>query len=135
VVQREYLRLIINSFVQKDRRSRLLELLAVERRYDDFLESLLRDPRHIDQHCIIKLPSSQQSPDLIYQRLLAEGAKPPVYVVSSDYNEDGKEFVDIEAAVSQFTGNNSEALLFFPKVLIGYYEGHEGWRYVLKRNA
>lgn len=130
---KEYLEQIISLFVQKDRRDRFRTLLGSERRYNDFLEGLLRDPRYFDPRCILKIPPSDQTLKLISRRLVEIGVRGPAYIVCTDSDFDGAESNNVESALERIVCTQSESLIFFPSVSLGYYEGHEGWRYILRK--
>lgn len=74
---------IINLFVIKQKRSRLLGFLESKKRYDDFLWELLHDPRNFDPKCIIQLPQQEQTPEIILQNLYKLGARNKCYIVSA----------------------------------------------------
>lgn len=130
-MERGYLEEIIDAFISKERRSRFRDLLASKRRYDDFLEDLLDDPRYFDRECIVEIPGNEQTAERIFQKLIGLGAGPKCYIVSMESELDGK-VMDLELAVSEIAGTMSESLIYCIGAKLGYYEGHEGWRYILR---
>lgn len=65
-MEREYLEEIIGLFISKERRGRFHDLLSTKRRYDDFLDDMLNDPRYFDSECIIELPGNEQYAEEIF---------------------------------------------------------------------
>lgn len=132
-IQLSILSEIVNLFVRKDRRDRLIELLSKPKRYQDGLSDLLRDPRYIDERVINKIPSNEQTIELIYDRLKKLGFQKKCFVISNDvYEMDGKIVPTLEALKA--ICYNTDSMLYCPVSKIGYYEGHEGWRYILRTN-
>lgn len=122
---------VVNLFVQKDRRARLTELFSKPKRYDDGLSNLLRDPRYFDERNINQIPSSEQTIEGIYAHLKRLGFGKEYFVVSQDVPElDGQMILTAKAL--EAICFNSGSMLFCPISKVGYYEGHEGWRYILK---
>ena len=122
---------VVNLFVQKERRERFIELLSKPKRYNDGLTDLLRDPRYFDKRIITEIPSNQAYLDLIYARLKKLGFQKQCFVISDDISElDGKTIPTTEALKA--ICYNTDSMLFCPVSKIGYYEGHEGWRYILR---
>jgi hypothetical protein len=125
---------IVSSFVQKERRNRFYDLLASKKRYDDFLDDLLRDPRYFEADCIVETASAEQSAANMLRQMKKLGAGKEVYVASSELGLDGR-FLDIEYALNTIVGSGSESLIFCPVSRCGYYEGHENWRYILRPSS
>jgi hypothetical protein len=130
-MEREYLEEIINLFISKKRRERFRDLLSTKHRYDDFLEDLLGDPRYLEPTCIIELPGNQQFAEVIYQKLIDLGAGPRCYIASTDSDLDGR-ILDLGPAISEIAETMSESLIYSLGTKLAYYEGHEGWRYILR---
>src|SRR4051812_24546402 len=89
-VNREILRRIIELFVIKEKRQRLLEFMESPKRYDDFLHGVLRDTRNLKPECMIELPDNQQTVEIVLQKLRKLGAGKKAYLVSADDEVDGK---------------------------------------------
>lgn len=125
---------VINLFVQKERRGRFIELLSKPKRYNDGLMDLLHDPRYFDKRVITEISSNENSIEMIYERLKKLGFRKECFVVSDDISDiDGKMLSTLEALKA--ICYNTDSMLFCPVSKIGYYEGHEGWRYILCSNS
>lgn len=119
---------IVKLFVQKNKQERLLELLSNPKRYSDGIWELTHDPRYFAPQVITKTSAFEQTSELIYARLKKMGFQQNCFVVSSDLEIDGKYLPTREILE---ISNNRDILLFCTVSKIGYYEGHEGWRYIL----
>jgi len=128
----KYLEDIVINFVRKDRRDRLLGFLSTPKRYDDFLEALLRDDRFFDKDCIVKLRADEQNPASVHQAITRLGASGKCYVASLDVDLDGQ-ILDLHKVLEKVVGTSSESLVYVPNGPAGYFEGHEGWRMILRR--
>ncbi len=119
---------IIHLFVIKEKRTRFLEFIESPKRYDNFLNELLNDPRNFKPECIIEVPNNEQDIEIISRKLRKLGAGVKAYLVSSNDEIDGNtgNLENILAFVS------SEGLVFCLDAHLAYYEGHEGWRYILR---
>jgi hypothetical protein len=122
---------VVRLFVVKEKRARFSELLANRKRRDDGLHQLLNDPRHFDPDCIEEVPSNADSVDALFDRLKRLRFGPTCYVVSSCFRE-AVERLGTKEALHKIC-YNTDAMLYCDESKIGYYEGHEGWRYILKR--
>jgi hypothetical protein len=129
-VNRVVLAEIINLFVIKEKRARLLEFIASPKRYSGFLDELLNDPRNLKPECIIELPGDEQSVEIISKKLRNLGAGDKAYLVSNNDEFDGK-IGKLEELLSLAAG---EGLVYCLGARLGYYEGHENWRYILRLN-
>lgn len=119
---------IINLFVIKERRARLLEFVESPKRYKDFLWELLNDPRNLKPECIIEVPNNQQQIDFTIKKLRQFGAGENAYLISNNDEIDGN-VGSLETILSSIY---SEGLAYCLGSNLGYYEGHEGWRYILR---
>ena len=127
-INKEILHKIVELFVIKEKRNRLLEFIESPKRYRSFLLELLHDPRNLKPQCIIELPSNQQTFEIILQNLRKLGAGKKAYLVSTDYEADGKTG-SLEEVLSSSSSNGS--IVYCLESNLGYYEGHEGWGYIL----
>ena len=127
-VNKEILTEIVNLFVVKEKRSRFLEFIESPKRYDDFLWELLNDPRHLKPECIIELPGNEQTVEMFSRKLRKLGAGDEAYLISSNDEVDGK-IGSLEETISSVYG---EGLVYCLDSNLGYYEGHENWRYILR---
>ena len=135
-MNKQHLTKIIELFVVTEKRSRFLEFISSPsdwdgrpKTYSDFLHELLNDPRNIDPKCIAEDLRGFQEPSEIIRKLRKLGAGNDAYLVSENWDVDGK------------TGSLGEIMLLVSGVgdivyclgkKLGYYEGHENWRYLLK---
>ncbi len=124
---------MVNLFVQKERRARFIELFSKPKRYSDALWDLLHDPRYFDKKVIIEVPNTANTVELIYERLKKLGFKNNCFVFSCMSEFDGK-FISTSKALEDICFN-TDSMLFCPISKTGYYEGHEGWRYILKAQS
>ena len=124
---------IVSAFIQKDRRERFVDLLSRKKRYCDFLDDLLRDPRYFDINNIIVHFKSAPDAETVYDefRRLGEKKDSSCYVVSRESDLDGQT-MNLDKALLKIAGTSSESLIYCPASKVGYFEGHEGWRYLLK---
>ena len=127
-VNKEILTEIVNLFVIPEKRSRFLGFIESPKRYDDFLWELLNDPRNLKPECIIELPNNEQFVESFSQQLRKLGAGDKAYLVSSNDEDDGK-IGNLEEILSSVYG---EGLVYCLDRNLGYYEGHENWRYILR---
>jgi hypothetical protein len=128
-MNKEYLTEIIKLFVVKDKQNRFLEFIESSKRYEDFLLELLNDPRNINPDCITELPNNQQNPEIVSQKLRRLGAGKQAYLVSLYLDFDG-EIGTLEKILSFVNGGGE--LVYCIGSKLGYYEGHENWRYILQ---
>lgn len=130
-MNKDYLIQIIEIFVVKEKHNRFLEFLSSNKKYDDFLHELLNDPRNINPSCIAEKLKGYQEKSEIVQKLRQLGAGKEAYIVSENWEADGKTG-GLEEIVSLVHGGGDIVYCLDSKT--GYYEGHEGWRYILKAN-
>jgi hypothetical protein len=119
---------IINLFIIKEKPNRFLEFIESPKRYNNFLDELLNDPRNFKPDCIIEVPNNEQDIEIISRKLRKLGAGEKAYLVSSNDETDGNTGNLKETLASV----NSEGLVFCLDTHLAYYEGHEGWRYILQ---
>lgn len=132
----KYVTQIVNLFVVKERRSRFLEFLSspvgwdgLPKRYSDLTHELLNDPRHLDPACVIEELRGIQETSEISRKLRELGAGKNAYLVSEDWNVDGRSGTLEEVLYSV---NGGGEIVYCLGTKLGYYEGHENWRYVLR---
>ena len=127
---------IIELFVVKEKQNRFSEFISsangydgLPKRYRSFLLELLNDPRNLKPSCIVEdLGGSGSSPEII-RKLSKLGAGKEAYLVSVDSDVDGKSG-KLEEIVSLVSGGGE--IVYCLGTKLGYYEGHENWRYILK---
>lgn len=127
-VNKEILKRVIELFVIKEKQTRFLEFIESPKRYDDFLDELLNDPRNLKRDYIIEVQNNEAAPENIVKKLRQLGAGKKAYLISSDNEIDGsigdlKEVI----ALAEFEG-----FVYCLDSNLGYYEGHENWRYILR---
>ena len=126
-VNQQILTEIIKLFVVKEKKLRFLDFIASPKRYPDFLDELLNDPRNLKEELITEVPNNQQELKDIINKLEDLGAKDKAYLVSSNDENDGK-IGSLEEILELVYG---EGFVYCLDTKLGYYEGHENWRYIL----
>jgi hypothetical protein len=132
-MNREYLTTFVNNFVVSNRRARFLEFLASERRYPDFLDGLLHDPRHFDPQVIVELPGKEHTARHVLSRLKALGGGDEAYLVGDCGEFEDGHVGNLETLLRSCVGSMEDALVYCLKGNVAYYEGHEGFRLILRR--
>lgn len=128
----EYLITFVNSFVIRNRRARFLEFLASKRRYNDFLNELLHDPRHFDPRVIVELPGNEQTIHHVLSQLRALGGGETAYMVGDCGEFEDGHTGNLETLLHTCIGSMEDALVYCLKGNVAYYEGHEGFRLILR---
>ena len=128
-MNQQHLTEIIELFVVKEKRNRFLEFISSPRKYDDFLHELLNDPRNINPKCVAEDLRGYQESSEIIRKLRKLGAGKEAYLVSENWDVDGKSG-NLEEIVSLVNGGGD--IVYCLGTKLGYYEGHENWRYILK---
>jgi hypothetical protein len=128
---RKYITEVIKLFTSKEKHHRFLDFIESPKRYDDFLDELLNDPRNLNSNCLIEIPNNKQSPEIILSQLQKLGAGKKAYVVSLDWDADGK-FGDLQDIIFSETGNSIGTIIYCVESSLGYYEDHESCRYILQ---
>jgi hypothetical protein len=128
-INREILCEIVNLFVIRERRARLLEFLASPKRYKDFVHELLNDPRSLDPKTVIELPGSEHFIEPILVRLRRMGAGREAYCFS-ETEMDGQ-IGTLEEILEKVVGQGRGDIIFCIGTQLAYYEDHENERYIL----
>ena len=135
-MNKQHLTKIIELFVVKDKRLRFLEFISsphgwdgLPKKYSDFLHELLNDPRNINPKCIAEDLHGYQETSEIVGKLRKMGAGKEAYLVSENWDVDGKAG-SLDEIVSLVSGSGD--IVYCLGTRLGYYEGHENWRYILK---
>lgn len=126
-VNKQILTEIIKLFVIKEKQLRFLDFIESPKRYPDFLDELLNDPRNLKEELIIEAPNNQQDTDSIVKMLKKLGAKNKAYLVSQNDENDGK-IGNLEEVIDLI---GTEGFAYCLDTKLAYYEGHENWRYIL----
>lgn len=128
-MNKEYLSEIIKLFVVKEKHNRFLEFISSPKKYNDFLHELLNDPRNIDTKCVAEELQGYQENSEIIRKLRKLGAGKEAYIVSEDWDVDGKSG-SLEDIIKLVSGGGE--IVYCLGTKLGYYEGHENWRYILQ---
>lgn len=126
-----YLRDFINHLVWAKRRERFLEMLEKPPKYADRMYELLRDTRYFEPSAILEIPSRQQHSQFVFQEMQRLGAGLKCYVLSTDDDQDGQ-IKNLRASLEELVGTQAETLLYCWIGKVAYFEGHEGFRVLLK---
>ena len=134
-INKEHIAKVIELFVVKEKRPRFLEFISspngwdgLPKRYDDFLHELLNDPRNLEPKCIAEdLGGKHELPEII-EKLRKLGAGKQAYLISGTSEHDGK-IGNLEEIISHAYGGE---IVYCLGTKLGYYEGHENWRYILR---
>lgn len=129
-----HLRDFINHLVWAKRRERFLEMLEKPAKYADRMYELLRDTRYFEPTAILEIPSKQQHPPFVLEEMQRFGAGPKCYVLSTDDEQDGQ-IKNLRVAIDEVVGSQAETLLYCWVGKVAYFEGHEGFRVLLKRRG
>ena len=128
-MNKQHLTEIIELFVVKEKRNRFSEFISSPKKYDDFLHELLNDPRNLNPKCVAEELSGYQENSEIIRKLQKLGAGKEAYLVSENWDVDGKSG-NLEEIISLVNGGGD--IVYCLGTKLGYYEGHENWRYILK---
>lgn len=127
----EILTAIIETFVPINKQTRLLEFLWSERRYKQFLHELLRDPRNFNPKSRTLLPKGTPSVEDIYTRLRSLGADDEAYLVGDCPGYFDGTMADLHLLLESCVGCERDAMVYCPSAKVAYYEGNEGFSYIL----
>ena len=124
--------LFVSTFIRKEKRNRLKELLPHPKRRAKVL-STLDHFRDLDERFATLIPDSEQSTDLIYSRLIKLGAPAECHLISSNQNWDGIKLPLFEA-LNTIIGMGMGTLVICQPTQLGYYEGESANdRWILKK--
>jgi hypothetical protein len=131
-MNQEHLTAIVNTFVLPSRRARLLEFLVSKRRYPDFLDNLLHDSRYLNPQVIVELPGNERSVDAVLAHLRALGGGDEAYLVGHCAELEDGQTGSLRTLLEACVGSMDDALVYCPRAKVAYYEGHEGFGYILR---
>ena len=134
-MNREYLNNIIDSYVVRKKRPRFRELMAASRRYSQFLDELLHDPRNFEAATVYKLADDERTVGAVLRLLRALGANDNAYIVGDCRTYDDGATGVLHRLLEDCVGSQTEALVYCPSANVAYYEGHEGFGYILSPGA
>lgn len=92
------------------------------------MDEILNDPRNLNPNCIIEVSNNEQTAETITKKLKQLGAGKKAYLISNDDEIDGR-IGDLEEVIALA---RIEGLVYCLDSPLGYYEGHENWRYILR---
>lgn len=122
---------IIHGFVKPERRQRLLALLGKPKRYQDFLDEFLHDPRYFDPRKVLHLDGSDKEASVVLAKLRALGAGQTAYL-AGDCGEFGDGTIDnLETLLRACVNSMTDSLVYDLTAGVGYYEGHESFGVLL----
>ena len=125
--------IIVQLFVKKEKRDRLLTLAAKSSRRDDFRHDLLHDTRSLDPGVLLRLPEGA-SVDAVVQALRAAGAGDRAYSISEVLDADDREWRLVDA-LRAVVGKAQDSLIFVLGTRAAYYENHEGEQFILQNRS
>jgi hypothetical protein len=129
-----YLAEIINLFIQLRKQERFLELMKNEKRYQTFLQELLRDSRYFKPEVMVRISGAKREPEHLYKDMVRLGAGPKCYVVSEDDEQDGK-VEGLRTALERVSTGMSEILIYCWHGQVAYYKGPEEFGLILRKAA
>jgi hypothetical protein len=122
---------IVQLFVKKDKRERILSLAAKAKRRGDLRNDLLHDRRSLDPEVLAPLAQGADR-EAVAKALRAAGAKELAYCISEVIAADDRELALLDA-LSLVVGKAEDSLVFPLGSRVAYYENHEGEQYLLRR--
>jgi hypothetical protein len=128
----DYLNRIIDTYVIRNKRPRLRELMASSKRYAQFLDELLHDPRNFDAACVDRLAADQRTVDAVLRRLRGLETGDTAYMVGDCRKYDDGATGPLRELLDDCVGSETDALVYCPSANAAYYEGHEGFGYLLR---
>lgn len=124
----------IRLFIIREKQSRFRGFIDSENRYEDFLHELFIDTRNLKPECLVPLLNTQKSPNGILEVLKTLGVKEKSYVISLDWDIDGRT-EDLSKILFDVTGKNIGTLIYSIGTPYGYYEDGENSQYILNAHA
>jgi hypothetical protein len=124
---------IVQLFVKKEKRERLLTLAAKASRRDDFRHDLLHDTRSLDPGVLVRLPDGA-SVDAARKALRAAGAGEKAYSISEVLDADDRDW-PVADALRAVVGKAQDSLVFVLGTRAAYYENHEGEQFILHNKS
>ncbi len=131
----EYLNRIIDTYVVDKKRQRLRELMTSRRRYGQFLDELLHDPRNFEAVRLYKLAANERNVDAVLRLLRGVGADDHGYMVGDCRRHEDGAMGSLHGLLEECIGSQTDALVYCPAANAAYYEGHEGFGYLLRPPA
>ena len=127
-----HVEVLVQLFVKKEKRERMLAFAAKANRRGDLRDDLLHDRRSLEPSVLVPLSASATSVEAITRALRAAGAGARAYVISAVLDADDRE-LDLVDALELVVGRSEDSLVFAVGSRVAYYENHEGEQYILHR--
>lgn len=129
-----HIEVLVQLFVKKDKRERMLTLAAKPNRRGDLRHDLLHDRRSLDPAVLIPLQAGAAGVDAIAKALRAAGAGARAYCISGVLDAEDRE-LDLVEALQLVVGRAEDSLVYPIGSRVAYYENHEREQYLLRRKA
>lgn len=129
-----HVEMLVQLFVKKEKRERMLALASKAQRRSDFRHDLLHDTRSLEPKALTQLPPHGSSVEAITKALRAAGAGPLAYCISEVLDVDDRE-MPLVAALKAVVGRSEDSIVFAIGSRAAYYENHEGEQYILHRKS
>ena len=123
---------LVNAFVLRERRARVIELLRNPRRRIKVLNRLYHF-RDLDPRFLVSVPPARQRADAIAALLAERGAPAECHLISTNRELDGQN-LPLGVALAQIVGVGDGTLVSCVPGRLGYFEG-EDERFILARAA
>jgi len=120
----------IHNFVYKRKQERILYLASKPKRREDLLWELFHDPRYFDSKYISDC--SGYDDDEILNKLKEMKFGNDAFVFVGTWFPDGGK-LSIEKAFQTKHEWGEDFIICSQTSKLAYYEGHEGWKYILKK--
>ena len=129
----ESLQLFINTFVERQSLDRLAYLLSKRTRYHDFLHELTHDFGTFNHSLIVHKGANIYNTTKVMSLMgLSMKSVQYAYLIGkSPRFSDGDMSSSIDL-LDDVIGSMTDSIVFLPKKLCAYYEGHEGFGLILK---
>jgi hypothetical protein len=125
---------LINAFVLRNKRARLIDFLRNPKRRKKALDALYHFG-DLDPRFMVEVVPSQQHAEAIAALLTQRGAPPQCHVISTDRRLDGQE-LPLVTVLARIVGFGGGTLLSCIPGRLGYFEGEApGDRFLLDRSA
>jgi hypothetical protein len=122
----------VKAFIDSDKQSRYLEMLANQKRRNTFL---VRFAHHLDYipSLAVQIPPAQQTSEQIYKLLRKRGAGDTCHVISAMSGIDGKDF-KLQEALNEVVGFGMGTVVSCVPGALAYYEADAiGERFILAK--
>ena len=123
---------LVNAFVLRERRARVIELLRNPRRRIKVLNQLYHF-RDLDPRFLVSVPPVRQHAEAIATLLAERGAPAECHLISTNPKLDGRN-LPLGVALAQIVGVGDGTLISCVPGRLGYFEG-EDERFILARAA